>query len=440
MTQGVYLGQYHVYAAAQVDDFFIDDSEWIPGTPCADASAADDRTPPDSSTLPTFRLKLADMTSLVAWQNKIESDPLLSSFKLTLAFNGIGTTGNNGWTGIATPGVAYDDLTSNVQNYQGNFHWMTHTFDHPDTLDGLDKSTVTGDLENTPPIDDIDLEILTNLYVANGAGTNLDTNASDVVVPLNLTDFNPANAVTPGVTGLDDPNVPNYLFEDGIQYVVSDTSVATITTPPNNNGPNPSPNVGIVNSYQPGIYEVPRRPNDIYYNVANWDDDAAEFDCMYTIPTVIPPYNTYTGPQILDYVSSSFVANMLMGDEDPEMFHQPDLHDYDGLGHSLLSDTYDMTFAKYEALYNLPVLSLTLDQLAVSMQARNAYNLSGVTGSLVGPSGSQQVILTMPAGATVPSASIPVTGMTSTGAETYGGMNISHITLTPGQSVTLPLQ
>jgi hypothetical protein len=440
VTQGVYLGEYHVYATAQVDDFFIDDSEWIPGTPCADASQADDRTPPDSSTLPVFRLKAADVTSVVAWQNKIESDPLLSAFRLTLAFNGVGTTGDNGWTGIATPGVAYDDLTSNVQNYQTNFHWMTHTYDHPGTLDGLDKSSVAGDLENTPPIDDIDLEILTNLYVANGTGVNLDTNKSDVVVPINLTDFNPANAVTPGVTGLDDPNVPTYLLEDGIQYVVSDTSVATVTTPPNNNGPNPSPNVGIVNSYQPGLYEVPRRPNDIYYNVANWNDDEAEFDCMYTIPTLIPPYNTYTGPQILDYVSSSFVTYMLMGDEDPEMFHQPDLHDYDGLGDSLLSDTYNMTFAKYEALYKLPILSLTLDQLAVSMQGRNAFNLSGVTGSLVGPPGAQQVILTMPAAATVPTASIPVTGMAGTGAETYGGVNISHITLTPGQSVTLPLQ
>jgi hypothetical protein len=438
VTQGVYLGQYHVYAAAQVDDFFINDSEWIPGTPCEDPITTD-RTPPDSSTLPVFRLVSADMTSVVAWQNKIESDPLLSAFKLTLAFNGVGTTGNNDWTGLATPGVAYDDLTSNVQTYQKSFHWITHTFDHPETLDGLDKSDVNGD-PDTPKVDSIDLEILTNQYVANGTGKNVDIDQSDVVVPINLTDFNPANAVTPGVTGLNDPYVPTYMFEDGIQYVVSDTSVVNTTNPPNNNGMNPSPNVGIVNSYQPGIYEVPRRPNDIYYNVANWNDDTAEFDCIYSYPTVIPPYNTYTGSQILDYVSSSFVTNMLMGDEDPEMFHQPDLHDYDGQGDSLLSDTYNMTFAKYEALYNLPVVSPTLDQLAVSMQGRNAYNLSGVTGSLVGPAGSQQVVLTMPTSATVSTASVPVTGLTSAGSETYGSMNISHITLTPGQSVTLPLQ
>jgi sulfur carrier protein ThiS len=437
VTQGVYLGEYHVYAAAQVDDFFINDSEWIPGTPCTDP-ITNDRTPPDSSTLPVFRLVAADMASLVAWQNKVESDPLLKTFKLTLAFNGVGTTGNNDWTGVATPGRAYDDLTMNVQSYQQYFHWITHTFDHPGTLDGLLKSSFAGD-PDTPQVDDIDLEILTNQYVANGSGVNVDIDQSDDVVPIFLTDFNPANAVTPGVTGLNDPYVPTYMYEDGIRYVVSDTSVANTTNPPNNNGANPSPNVGIVNSYEPGIYEVPRHPNDVFYNAANWNDDDAEFLCLYNNPAV-PPYNTFTGPQILDYVSSSFVTNMLIGDMDPEMFHQPDLHDYDGLGDSLISDTYNMTFVKYEALYNLPVLSLTLDQLALGMQARNAYNLSGVTASLVGAVGSQQVVLAMPAGATVTSASIPVTGLTSTGSETYGGVNISHIALTAGQSVTLPLQ
>ena len=75
-----------------------------------------------------------------------------------------------------------------------------------------------------------------------------------------------------------------YLYQNGIRYVVSDTSV---TNQPNN-GPNPSPNVGIVNSYAPGIYEVPRYPNSIYYNAANWADDEAEFHCIYGPDPVRP--------------------------------------------------------------------------------------------------------------------------------------------------------
>jgi hypothetical protein len=224
------------------------------------------------------------------------------------------------------------------------------------------------------------------------------------------------------------------LAQDGISYVVTDTSV--IGQP--NNGPNPSANVGIVNSYAPSLYEVPRHPNNVFFNAANWADDQAEFSCIYNNP-VQPPYNTYTAPQILDFVSSSFVSNMLIGDMDPQMFHQPNLHDYDGQGHSLLSDTYDQTFSKYERLYKLGVVNLTLDQLGQSMQNRNTYNSSTATASLTGAPGNQTISITVPATATVASAIIPVSGLFSVGAEAYGGQFISHVQVSRGQTVTLPV-
>ncbi len=40
VTKGVFLGDYHVYAAAQVDDFFINDAEWVPGTSCTNPNDA----------------------------------------------------------------------------------------------------------------------------------------------------------------------------------------------------------------------------------------------------------------------------------------------------------------------------------------------------------------------------------------------------------------
>jgi hypothetical protein len=223
---------------------------------------------------------------------------------------------------------------------------------------------------------------------------------------------------------------------------------------------------------------VPRHPNDVFYNTANWADDDTEFVCIYsnyvppgspagTPPGVDLPYANYNAAQVLDFVSSSFVTNMLIGDMDPEMFHQPDLHFSDnyanltnpapsgtipasvtsflgtGTTHvsSLISDTYDLTFAKYEALYKLPVLTPTLDQLGVLMQNRNSFNLSGATASIVGAgTASAQMVITMPSTATVPTAVVPVTGVTSTGSELYGGQNISHINMTPGQTITVPLQ
>ena len=433
VTKGIFLGEYHVYASASVDDFFINDSEWVPGTACTNP-ITHDRTASDDPSLPTFRLKGADMTALVNWQNSKNHDPLLANFKLSLAFNGVGTAGNTDWTGVTTAGVANDDLLTSFPSYQQYFHWMSHTYDHPETLDGLTKSGPAD-----PNGDTIDLEILTNLWVAGAAGgVNLDTDSSDSGLrQLSFTDFDAHAMVTPGVTGLDDPNSSQYLYQDGIFYVVSDTSVTPTAT--NNNGPNPSPNVGIVNSFAPGIYEVPRHANDVYFNAANWNDDAAEFHCIYGPEgSNQTPYSNYTPVQILDFVSTSFVNNMLLGDMDPQMFHQPNLHAYDGT-HSMIGDTYDQTFSKYEALYKLPVLSPTQAQTAQLMQARNNYNLSGVTATLVGGS-SPTITIEVPAGGPVSSAVVPVTGLNSTGAEVYGGTNISHVNATAGIPVTLPVQ
>jgi hypothetical protein len=222
---------------------------------------------------------------------------------------------------------------------------------------------------------------------------------------------------------------------------------------------------------------VPRHPNDVFYNAANWADDQAEFDCVYTyyvppdsppntVPAADPPFNTYNAAQILDFTSSAFVVNMLMGDMDPQMFHQPDLHFSDNYANltnpapsgtipasitaflagqsshvsSLISDTYDLTFSKYEALYKLPVLTPTLDQMALLMQNRNAYNQSRVTASIVNAgTPAAAIMITMPTGVSVPSAIVPVTGVTSTGSESYGGQNISHISMVPGQTITILL-
>jgi hypothetical protein len=221
--------------------------------------------------------------------------------------------------------------------------------------------------------------------------------------------------------------------------VVTDTSV--LNQP--NNGPNPSPNVGIVNSFAPGIYEVPRYPNNIYFNAATPEDDQAEFHCIYGPDPgpAQPPYDAFTWPDILNFTSDSFVVNMLKGDMNPQMFHQPNLHDYDGQGHSLISETYDQTFSKYKALYNLPVLSPTLDQTAELMRARDVYNRSGVTASMIDVGGAAPMVsISMPADAPVPSAVIPVTGLNSNGAEAYGGVNISRIQINSGQTIILPVE
>src|SRR5256885_7102314 len=69
------------------------------------------RRPPRSTLFPYTTLFRS-----VAWQNKIQSDPLLSNFKLTLAFNGVGTTGNTDWTGLPAAGVAKDRKSTRLNS------------------------------------------------------------------------------------------------------------------------------------------------------------------------------------------------------------------------------------------------------------------------------------------------------------------------------------
>jgi hypothetical protein len=45
----------------------------------------------------------------------------------------------------------------------------------------------------------------------------------------------------------------------------------------------------------------------------------------------------------------------------------------------------------------------------------------------------------VPTNPKLPSAVIPVTGLNSAGAESYGGKKISHVTVNAGQTVTLPV-
>ena len=387
VTKGLFLGEYHVYAVPQVDDIFMHNDEWESDTPC-----------PNSNALPQFRLSAGDWDNVVAWQSAKQQNAQFLNWTVQMAFVGSGATG--------TPGVGYgvspDTLTPEVELYKSNFNWISHTWDHTHLDDATAALT--------------DSELLQNNAMAASLG---------------LPGYNPALLVTPAITGLNNPAFINEAVADGVRVIVTDTTV--LNTP--NNGPNPSPNVGIVNTYNPNLYEVPRHATNLFYNVSTPDDWTAEYHCIYNQV----PYNTYTYQQIVNDVSSTLLYNMLTGDMDPQMFHESNLHNYDGLGHSLLFDVYDQTLNNYLSLYKLPVLSPTLDVLAQKMQSRNQYNLSGVSASITGGT-APAINITVPSTATVPSAVIPVTGLNSTGAEVYGGQNISHVSVNAGQTVTLPVQ
>ena len=388
-TKGVFLGERHVYISAQVDDVLIDDSVWTPDMVCG-------ANPELSST--TYRVTTDDMRALKQWQNRVQRQNTTGGLVLDMAFNGYG----------ATPD-AYDDpsLTRWVQNNQGVFKWISHTWDH-ELLDAVDYNFAYAELKQ-------------NIDIANAKPRN---RKNDQGGPggLGLNAFSKANLVTPEISGLHNAAFLQAAHDLGVRYVVSDSSKEYN---------NPSPNAGVYNPLQPDILMIPRHPNNLFYNVSTPDQWVAEYNCFYG-PSAAKPFwdHNLSYNEILDKESTVLLGYMLKGDNDPWMFHQTNLRAYDGT-HSLLGDLLDRTLAKYNALYKLPVVSPTMDQLGQVIANRMAYNTAGVTASI-----TPGVSMTLTAQQAVV---IPVTGVRTNNSENYGGQKISYIKLQAGQSVTIPL-
>lgn len=376
VTRGIFIGERHVYMSAQVDDLLIADSHWysslLCSTPVADTGVA-------------LRITGSDLQNVVNWQTNLQTSALTADVQLSLAFNGVGATG------IYQP----DDLTPAVKKNRINnsFFWISHTFTHAN-LDNL-----TYDLASQ--------ELLENIRQARTLG-------------FTKPQFDRQNLVTPEVSGLLNPMALQAAFDAGVRYVVSDTSRPGYG--------NPSPNIGIVNPLQPQILEIPRRPNNLFFNVATPDDWVAEYNCRY---------QGFWGralsyQEILEIESDTLLGYLLRGDADPWMFHQTNLAAYDSV-HTLLTNLLDLTLTKYRALYTLPILSPPMNEIGELMRARQGFNDEAPTAILFPGYG---IAILPPATA----VTVPITGVNAFPAEMYGGQFITHVDVKPGRFAIVPLR
>jgi hypothetical protein len=371
VTGGLFIGERHAYMSPQVDDMFIDDDQWLMTTPCGTNV---------ENTGHTFRITGADFTGVSTWQTLRQSAAMTAGLRLTMVFNGEGTTGN----------YSPDTLTSTAKTLQQQFYWVNHTYDHAN-LDAITSADAAS-------------EITLNNAVATTLG---------------LTLFSPLNFVQPDVSGLGNVNFLNAAYSNGIRYVVSDTSKT-------GTGDNPSPNVGRWNALQAGIFQIPRRPTNLFYNVATPNDWLQEYNCMY---------NSYWGRnltynEVLDDQSTLLLSFLLRGELDPWMFHQPNLAAYQP-NHSLLTDLLDATLTKYAGYYTLPIVTPTMDTLGQRMADRTALHNNRLSATIQPGVG---IVLQSPVDVTV-----PITGLHLDGAESYGGQWISWVDLTANQPRVLPL-
>jgi hypothetical protein len=278
-----------------------------------------------------------------------------------------------------------DGLTDKALALGPTFAWINHTWDHTE----MDAMAYADAFEEFS---------LNNQY---GLGSGLSR-------------YSVTNLVTPSISGLGNAEVMRAAYDVGIRQLVSDTSVACEA--------NPTPNTGYYNALVPQLLQIPRRPTDLYFNVSQPAEWVAEYQKIRSL--------TLTVDQIVDAESLDQVRYMLRGESDPWMFHQANLRDLGG-GQSLITAFLDAVLAKYAARATFPVVSPTMDELAAKVKARMALDAAGVS-AVIAPGTS----LTITA---AKAATVPVTGLCTPAAETYGGRQISYLQLQAGQSITVSL-
>ena len=372
VTRGLFLGERHINMAPQVDDVLIEDDTW-------DVNALTDTTGL------TYRISGSDYRALIAWDNQVRNRvPMLT---LEFAFNGEGATGI----------YPSDTLTPAVKQRSAPFNWITHTYDHAN-LDAITYADTTTELQ-------------LNRKVANKT--------------LALQNYDSTALVQPDVSGLYNLAFQAAAYDFGIRYVVSDTSQP--------GWDNPAPNEGQWSSIEPGLFIVPRRPDNLFYNVTTPEEWVSEYNHFYAPGGLIPYWDhDLSYAEILDFESDMWLRDLISWSDDPRMFHQSNLRAFDGV-HSLLGSLIDATLDKYFRFYSLPVRYLRQSAIGGKMKDRMAYDASGAAGTLVAGATGCTLVLS-----TAQSATVPVTGvLTGPKTEIYGGQSVSYVTVRGGASVSI---
>ena len=408
LTRGVFLGSRQVTMNVEVDDLLIDSNMWDT------VNNTDHDADPQNGT--QYRLDATDWQNIIDWQNGVRArSPLLSGFTLEWAFNGEGAFGdppscepiypNN----ELNPPITEDTLTPAIKANHGDFNYVTHTYDHQN----VDLTSYETSAQ----------QIQWNQAAASAAGLG-----GTCPPGLNLgSRFDPTGFVQPDISGLTNSTFLQAAYDNGVRSLITDTSQPAWN--------NPSPNAGFKLGPGGGILAIPRHPTNLFYSLRSPDEWVDEYNWFYWLgspsssPFKIWP-DEQTFAQIVDHESDNLLGYLLNWDSDPWMFHQANLGRYNG-DRFLLADLLDAMFAKYLAVYKLPVLSMSQGEVRQVMSDRMAYDSSGAEGTLVP---CQSLTVTVQA-----AAAVPITGLTAGTTETYGGQPISRVQVSPGSPVTIPV-
>jgi hypothetical protein len=243
LTKGVHLGYERNYFSVHVDDIFSDNSRWNAAQNCTtgNVNCGDDS--------PQIRMTPADVSALVAWQDR-------NGFPMDLYFNAFGSANAVAQTGS-------DPLTSAFVSQKSKFRWANHTWSHK-FLGCVQETTVSpwkcaadgnGNVRYTPAAD-VSAEISRNVTWAAQKGILVQRNEL-------VSGEHSGLFILPQQTQ-DSPAFIGALTSNGIAWIGSDASRDK-------------------NQRQVGpALTVPRYPINLFFNVANPAGEVDEYNWIYT--------------------------------------------------------------------------------------------------------------------------------------------------------------
>jgi hypothetical protein len=420
VTKGLFLGSRKIHFSPQFDDLLIEDTRYSPN--CTAIGFQTDPTAPDSPTCTTVRLTGADLDAAAKWQSALNLKAQTKGVQLSFPFNGVGTNDPN--TGLP---LKNDSLVAAVKKYSNSFFWLSHTWDH-ENLDCYDATFGFPCVAATNA--QSAAEITQNNKLASSFRLNYDLQSM----------------VTPNVSGLANPDFISAAWANGLRYLVCDGAAVTCDPILPNYLPALPPNTGVRNTIDNRILEIPRHATNIFYNADLWTanvngSETDEYNYLYVngypqIASIPAAFSlVQSASDILNREAGNILSYMLRYDAAPLMFHQSNLKTYSG-SNSIFTDVANNVFTQLANLTTLPVVSMSQSAIGQLMQDRMAYNSAGLTGVL-----TPGVNITLTA--TNNAAKIPVTGgcsKASASCESYGGQFVSTVSVTPGQTLTIPVK
>ena len=422
LTRGVHLGFWRNYLTVHVDDLFSADSRWSSAANC---TPGEGDCPAGTPALPTIRMTPADVDRAVAWQQQ-------NGFTLDMLYNAAGSD-----QAIAETGS--DPLTTAALAAKDRFRWLNHTYTHEFMGCQQDFSVIPWRCATDPatgqtlyaPQAFLESEIAQNIAWAATHG-----------VPIR-----PGELVAGEHSGTkilpqqpdDNPNFVAALTAQNITWLGMDAS-----REPAQRG------VG-------SALGVPRHPINIFFNVANPEEEVDEYNWIYTsvadggsgictanpeTRTCIAPLDPATGwtEHIVPEQVQIMLGFILANDPRPFYVHQSNLAE-SGLLYPVLTAVLDSYRSRFAG--SAPVVELTQTDAGVVLQNEAAWAQTRAAGTITAHRQGGVVTVEGPAGTVVP-ITVP-TGTTPAGAAfgsefgaAYGGEQSAQRTL-DGSALTLTL-